>query len=214
MTGTSHKAIGVAVGAAFTIYGFQNGIPAATLAMVSAPIAAMLPDIDHDNSKMGRVRKTTANIAIVIAALAMVGAAIYYGWYNVNYSALITLGVGVALPMAIFAALSRNKHIKNIMGFATKHRGIMHKLLLPGCLFIATRYINISDIHFLMLIYGGIAGYVSHIFADCITKRGCPILFPLTRKNISLTNISTGSVWEKISVAILIIGIIAIPFLI
>jgi len=210
MTGNSHKAIGVAVGAAFTIYGFQNGVPAATLALVSAPIAALLPDIDHDNSKMGKVRKTTANAAIVIAALAMVGAAVYYGWYNVNHTALITLGVGVALPLAVLAALSRNKHIKSLLGFATMHRGVMHTLLLPLCMIFAVRYIH--DVYFLMLLYGGIAGYVSHIFADCVTRRGCPILFPLTRKNISFTNISTGSQAEKVCVAVIIIAILAVPF--
>jgi len=212
MTGSSHKAIGVAVGVAFAVYGYQNGVPSATLALVSAPIAAMLPDIDHDNSKMGKVRKMTANVAMTIAALAMVGAAVYYGWYNVDYTALITLGVGIALPLALLAALSRNKHIKKMIGFATMHRGIMHTLLLPICLMLATRFINISDTYFLMLIYGGVAGYVSHIFADCITKRGCPILFPLTRRNTSFTNISTGSSAEKVCVAVLIIAIMAVPF--
>ena len=210
MTGSSHKAIGVAVGAAFTIYGYQNGMPAAMLALVSAPIAALLPDIDHDNSKMGKVRKTTANIAIVVAALAMVGAAVYYGWYNVDYTALVTLGVGIALPLAVLAALSRNKHIKSLLGFATMHRGIMHTLVLPLCMIFALRFV--SDTYFLMLAYGGMAGYVSHIFADCITKRGCPILFPLTRKNISFTNISTGSQAEKICVAVIIVAILAVPF--
>ena len=210
MTGNSHKAIGIAVGAAFTIYGYQNGIPAAALALVSAPIGAMLPDIDHSGSKAGRIRKTAADVAIVVAATAMVGAAVYYGWYNVDYMVLIAIGLGVALPLTVLAALSRTKHVRDFLGFATMHRGIMHTLLLPVCMFFAARHI--SSTYILILLWGGMAGYVSHIFADCITKRGCPILFPLTQKSISLTKMNTGSRAEKICVAVIVIVVIAVPF--
>lgn len=211
MTGTSHKVIGVAVGAAFTIYGYQNGMPHMTLALVSAPIAAMLPDIDHNSSKMGRVRKTMANIAVTVAALAIAVAIWYYGFYLGDYAELIALGVGIGLPLGVLFALTRIKAVRNMIGFATMHRGIMHTLLLPICIFFASRFI--ADDYVLMLIYGGIAGYVSHIFADMITRMGCPVLFPITRRNINLTKIRTGSAMEKIIVAVIILIVLAIPFL-
>jgi len=75
----------------------------------------------------------------------------------------------------------------------------------------AARFID--DVYFLMLLYGGVAGYVSHIFADCITRMGCPMLFPVTRRNINLMKIRTGSSAEKIIVAVMIAVILAVPFI-
>ncbi|MCL2400405.1 MAG: metal-dependent hydrolase [Defluviitaleaceae bacterium] len=210
MTGSSHKAIGMAAGVAFSIYGFRNGNPAASLVLVSAPLAAMLPDIDHGQSKLGKSRKMIAKIAILASVIALIGAAWHHSWYMMDYSTLLIVILGVVIPMVILFKLSQSPAIKKSIGFVTKHRGIMHTLLIPACMIFASTFI--TEPYFRILLYGCTVGYVSHILADCLTKRGCPILFPITPKNISLTKIRTGSETEKMFVIILIIAIIAPSF--
>jgi len=211
MTGRSHKAIGIATGIAITIYGIRQGNPAASLALVSAPLAAMLPDIDHNGSKIGKTRKEAMNFAVTATIIALIVAVWYYGWHIVNHPTVLIAGAGVIGSILLFFALSKSRWFKNLLGFATKHRGIMHTLLLPACMLFAARFIN--EPYFLILLYGFVAGYISHILADCLTKNGCPILFPLTQKNISLTSIKTGTEAEKMCMVALIAIILVVPII-
>ena len=209
MTGRSHKAIGMAAGIAFSIYGFRNGNPAATLVLVSAPLAAMLPDIDHGRSKIGRSRKAIAKLVVLVSIVGLISAAWYHSWYNMDYSILAVIVLGVVIPMGIIFRLSQSRAFKRSIGFVTKHRGLMHTLLIPATMAFASNFI--SEPYFRILLYGCVVGYVSHILADCMTKKGCPVLFPFTPRNISLTKIRTGSATEKTLVKVLIIVIIAVP---
>jgi len=213
MTGKSHKAIGTAVGAAITIYGLRNGINAAPLALLSAPLAAMLPDIDHNSSKYGRSRKIIAKTATIIAGTAAIGVAWYYSAYIVaNYTTLLIMALGFVAPVTIVYLLSQTRKAKNLIGFASKHRGITHTLVLPLCMLFAVQFV--TELYFQILAYGFIAGYLSHIVADCFTRKGCPIFFPITTKTINLTNIATGSQAEKICMAVLITIIIGVSIVI
>jgi len=213
MTGKSHKAIGTAAGAAIAIYGIRQGDYVFALALVTAPLAAMLPDIDHGSARMGKLRKLIANIAVTMAAVAIVIAAWLHGRLILeNYATLLMIGLGVVIPTFFLFKLSQTRWVRDTWGFVTKHRGIMHTLIIPICAAIATIYIR--DRYFLILLYGFLAGYVSHILADCMTTKGCPILFPLLRKNIKFLNIKTGSDAERIQVIILVIVILLAAVLI
>ena len=212
MTGASHKAIGFATGMAFAIYGIRHGEPALMLAMVSAPLAAMLPDIDHSGSKIGQLRKQLASTAMVVVGLLLVGAAWYYGQQINNYRTLIVVILVVALPTVALYFVSRTRWFKRGLHFATKHRGAMHTLLVPALMVAASTFIGQQ--YFLFLLWGCVAGYVSHLLADTLTKKGCPILFPIIRNNIKLTQITTGSKDERIAMGILIVIIMGIPVLI
>ena len=57
MRGTTHKAIGTVVGASIVVYAIKSEQPMLALGAVTAPFGAMLPDIDHDRSKLGAQRK-------------------------------------------------------------------------------------------------------------------------------------------------------------
>ena len=209
MTGQSHKAIGVAVGAAIAIYGVGQGELAYAMALISAPLAAMLPDIDHDNAKIGKLRKQVANVAVTVLAVVVVVAAWMYGRFILeNYRTVLLLGLMVVIPTLVLFKLSQTKWVRETWGFVVKHRGIMHTLIIPVLTIVAT--IFIQDRYFLILTYGFLAGYVSHILADCLTSRGCPIFFPFLRKNIKFSNIKTGSSAEKTHTMVLVITILAI----
>ena len=207
MTGKSHSAIGVAAGIAFGIYGIRQGDAIFVAGILTAPLAAMLPDIDHNSSKIGRLRKRAARVIMVLLGLALVGVILYFGMYMTNeYTNLLALGLGVVLPMVLLFCLRKNRVVAKSLRFVSKHRGLMHTLLVPACALLATLFIQ--DRFLLVLVYGFIIGYVSHIFADCLTVRGCPILFPLTTQQIRFIGITTGGRGESFVRIILILGLI------
>ena len=86
----------------------------------------------------------------------------------------------------------------------------MHTLLLPVFMFFAVGFIN--EAYFRILVLGAVLGYLSHILADCLTVKGCPVLFPFTKRNFSLIKITTGSVEEKIAAAVVITLILGLGF--
>ncbi|MCL2404444.1 MAG: metal-dependent hydrolase [Defluviitaleaceae bacterium] len=213
MTGKSHKAIGTAAGAAIAIYGIRQGDYVFALALVTAPLAAMLPDIDHGSARIGRLRKLIANIIVTAIAVAVVVAAWIHGRFILeNYRTVLLVGVGIVIPTLILFKLSQTKWVRETWGFVTKHRGIMHTLIIPICTVIATIFIR--DRYFLILTYGFLAGYVSHILADCMTTKGCPILFPVLRRNIRFIKLKTGSDAERIQATIMVIVIILVAFIV
>ncbi|MCL1987239.1 MAG: metal-dependent hydrolase [Firmicutes bacterium] len=211
MTGKSHKTIGVATGLAFTIYGVTNSAPEYAIAMLSAPFFAMLPDIDHNHTKIGKIRQKSSKFVVAACILAFVATAIYYGWYLADYTTLAILLTAAFVPIALIFLLSKTKFGKSAIKFTVKHRGIMHTLILPAGMLFFAQYVD--NRYFLILIYGCFAGYLSHIVADCLTKHGCPIFFPLTTKNISIAKVSTGTKGEIIASYILIAVIVSAPIL-
>ena len=197
MTGTQHKIVGTGFGiaGAWAIYHGQ-GDPYGVLVLPLSIAGSMLPDIDHDMTKIGRKRKAvtsmttkTFNLALVVG---IIGAAILaiitmFGIRNFGYSP-IELGlvaVGLILVCILKKVLSNSKTFK----WATKHRGIMHTLVVPAILFLAMRISDFPLWRYSML--GLFIGYCSHLFADMLTVEGCPILFPLTKNNKRFLTLKT-----------------------
>lgn len=73
-----------------------------------------------------------------------------------------------------------------------KHRGILHTpvvyLVLNAILILSLG--NHPMIH--AAIFGALAGELSHLFLDMLNPSGIPLLWPVTRKRISLLPIQTG----------------------
>ncbi len=213
MTGKSHKAIGVATGVAITMYGAMNNEPLLAMSMITAPVGAMLPDIDHDRSKLGSQRKAVMGklsvvlkVAIIVAVLAIIVSGLYYG--NL-IEQLITVGPtlgGVFIVMLI----ANTEWFKNKTKFFTKHRGIMHTLLVPALLFAAYKFVELEAIKYLII--GLMFGYLSHLFSDCLTHDGCPVLWPITKKPIH-GFIRTSTTGEYIACALVIGGILWVGYL-
>ena len=214
MTGKSHSAIGIAAGIAFGIYGIRQGDVSFAAGILTAPLAAMLPDIDHSGSKIGKLRKRVASLIMLLLGLAFVGVIVYFGMQlPYERTNLPALGLGVVLPMVLLFFLSKNRVIAKSLRFVSKHRGLMHTLLIPACALIAALFIEEGFLR--ILTYGFVIGYVSHIFADCLTIKGCPILFPLTTKQIRFLGITTGGLGESfvriIIIAALILTSVLLP---
>ncbi|MCL2816677.1 MAG: metal-dependent hydrolase, partial [Oscillospiraceae bacterium] len=178
------------------------GEPSYMFYLIAAPVGAMIADIDHDNSKLGRSRKNImAAVSTLFASLAIVAISFFLvdGYTNGRFMPAVLTVLLVAVPFLILTSLSKIEFIKKNLKFMVKHRGLMHTLIIPAFLFAATYFIE--EPTFKILITGLMIGYITHLIADLLTVRGCPILFPLSKKNINLMRIKTGSVWEYIAAA-------------
>lgn len=181
MHGFQHKQMGVAAGvgvAAFMV--IAQAPPELIMSAVAMPFGAMLPDIDHDNSKLGRARKKATTIIKVVASCGLLGLVVmsYFagGVWNALLNAAYIGGAGLLVML-----IERNKHVKKQLGFITKHRGIMHTLIPPALLIGSTFWTE--NVYFDYSIFGLAVGYVIHLLGDMATFEGAPILWPLTKSN-------------------------------
>lgn len=196
MMGRTHKMIGTGAGIALFIYGTQVlKDPTYATMPVTCAFGAMLPDIDHNNSKLGSQRKKAMGILGVVFTAALVASIAYVVIkifvFNQTPASLMTYIIIEAVLSGIF--------ILNITGFWQKkfkfaylHRGIMHTLLIPAILgYLAIYSGYISDGVFNKIVLGIMFGYLLHLFADLLTVRGCPVLWPLTTNSIHIMNLKT-----------------------
>ena len=201
MTGKTHKFIGIVAGGAAAYYGMSvREEPLYMFYLIAVPVGAMIADIDHDNAKLGRARKNIMTaISTVFGSLAIVAISFFLvdAYTNENLMSGIFTVLLVTIPFLILTSLSKIKFVKNNLKFMVKHRGLMHTLIMPGFLFAATYFIK--EPTFKILIIGLTIGYITHILADLLTSRGCPIFFPITKKNIRFMNITTGTAGEYIA---------------
>jgi len=203
MTGKTHKFIGIAAGAAVA-YTAVSGDAMGLFYIIACPIGAMLPDIDHDNSKLGRSRKNImAAISTVFGSFALVAIAFFLvdAYEQSNLLPAIVTVLIIIIPFALLVSLSKIKFVKKNLKFMVKHRGLMHTLILPAFMFGASFLVN--EPTFRILLNGVNIGYITHILSDLLTTRGCPILYPVTKKNIRFMNIKTGSPSEYIAGTVL-----------
>lgn len=73
------------------------------------------------------------------------------------------------------------------------HRGLTHAPIIPIIFMFILKY-NIFPISELLykLLFGLIAGYFIHLLQDLCTIRGIPILYPFSKKKMSLFKMKTG----------------------
>lgn len=212
MTGKTHKIIGIITGGAAAYYGIKmTGDAVYMLYIISVPAGAMIADIDHDNSKLGSSRKkimTAVSALLYSLAAAAVSFFLFDGYAKGRFiPAVFTVSL-VALPFLILILSSKLSFVKNNLQFAVKHRGIMHTLIMPAFLIFSVHYID--ELIFRIFIIGLFIGYITHIAADMLTVRGCPVFFPITKKNIRFMKIKTGTFGEYIAAAVICAGAAAL----
>jgi len=199
MQGSSHFMIGCACAGAMVVIGYQTGDAGLTAGAILCPVGAMLLDIDHNSTKLGRKRSAVTDIIVTVAKVATVIFAISVAAKTTrntgNMQIGLLTGLASSLPALVCILLASNEKIKKKFKFFTKHRGIMHTLIpVIGMLYAIPMVGGFIG----ALLTGLSVGYVSHLVADMETVMGCPVLWPLTDKNISLLPIRTGTIWEKL----------------
>ena len=197
MNGVQHKVVGAGFGVAGA-YVFCKGYgdPLGAFIAASSVVGCMLPDIDHDMTKIGRKRKFVTELSTkAINAILLIGIAAGliltvlairgFQTYGVNPQMAIGMVIGSIVILVAKKIIGNSKTFK----WATKHRGLMHTLVVPVMLFMG---LNVSEYPlWRYIILGLLIGYLSHLFADMLTVEGCPVLFPLTKKNIHFLSLKT-----------------------
>ena len=201
MTGKSHYAIGCALGVAVAYIGIKHEDISLVASALACPLGSMLPDIDHNNSKIGRQRKQIVDTVRKIATyggLGLFGFTVFTNWVATGVFGVTELlfngilpSVITYLPIIVCILLATSEGVKKRFKFFTKHRGIMHTLWPSIGMYFGS--ISTEFLLFKYLLFGLTMGYLSHLFADCETHAGCPILWPLYSNPIRIFNVTTGT---------------------
>lgn len=210
MKGSTHFAIGAAIGAAASLYypfSFNN----VALYMSVASFSALSADLDGTSllsSTLGKVSRSLREIVLWSGVLLSgVTAYLYFmdDWINLTVSV-------VAVTLILLGFVSKEGTIRNIlvsmvglgllyggwyselnwlMGLGVfvawvpwlKHRGLTHTIwavLLWGALGSGLE----NHLHVPGIMAVSIAGYVSHLLADTFTPAGVKWLFPIYKRSI------------------------------
>lgn len=214
MNGVQHKIVGTGFGIAAASITFSvTKDPTAIAILPASMVGCMLPDMDHNATKLGRKRKVVTTLSNGAINLLIYGGIIVAGVlaillvkggmdYGFDLPSLLIAMCGLALFGLI------RKKIRGSSGYkwATRHRGLMHTNVIPVLLFIGMRVIGAPL--YKNVIMGVMIGYVSHLFADMLTVEGCPVLFPLTTHNIRILKLRTKD--KSCSIAATIIFVICV----
>lgn len=148
---------------------------------------SLLPDIDTPTSKLGQKFWRGLMIIFALALFAYLFAPQYLNLYRDELKVFVMF----LLPVLIMVR---------------SHRKMTHSILFV--LMLALYSLVIEKLFHIPWIYlsGLIIGVVSHLFADYITRRGIPLVYPFSRKymNFPLT-FRTGSQTERLLVFSLVI---------
>lgn len=222
MNGKSHFTLGCGVAVALVYVGMKNNDIALCATAVTAPLGAMLPDIDHNNSKLGRQRKQIVDTIKKVTLLGGLGIFAFSMFTNFmsagtfNLTNLLFYGLLPSLmtyaPVIICIMLATSDGVKKRIKFFTKHRGIMHTMWPVIGLYVGA--ISSSNQFISSLLLGLAFGYTSHLFSDSETKMGCPVLWPLYQKNISIFKITTGTAAETLVLLLDLGGLACLAYIV
>ena len=209
MTGKTHKFIGIIAGGAAAYYGIAVlGSPEHLFYLVAMPVGAMIADIDHDSSKIGRSRKHIMTaVSTVFGALMIVAISFFLvdAYAKERLIPAIATVLMILVPFLLLTSIAKIEFIKKHLKFMVKHRGLMHTLIMPALMFLATFFI--TELTFKIVVTGLTIGYATHIFADMLTVRGCPIFYPFSKKNIKIMKIKTGTFNEYVAGVIISVAL-------
>lgn len=179
MNGSQHKRMGIAAGIGVLTYSILVGSPIAmALCSVAIPAGAMLPDIDHSGTKIGKLRKNITDIIKVCLGIGLLGILVLSYMSGGIMNLLQNLFYFCAMAFLIWL-VERNSFIRDQLGFITKHRGIMHTLAPPVYIIGSTFWTG--SIYYDYIAFGIGIGYVIHLLGDMATYEGVPLLWPLSK---------------------------------
>lgn len=211
MTGTTHKAIGIAAGVGMVLYGVSTSQPLMALGMVTAPLGAMLPDVDHCNTDLGRKNKKLFSLIRTVAMIVLLLSFIAVACSGLLGMFAVSVEWFLIMPACVMIIAVTSDGFKKHFPFLTKHRGIMHTIVVPACMFVVGAYIQSAIVASL---FNGLAiGYITHLLADCLTVSGCPVCFPFSKECIVHGPIRTGTFMEYVAGFFLMVGILIITYI-
>lgn len=147
-----------------------------------------MPDLDSKNSKISQkipiINWIKSDVYFIISLmLALFSAVLYFKADFINKD--ITM-------YAIFLS-SGLLLLHFLIKILFKHRKFTH-CILTCVLFGILSFLPFTTFNNKLTLLIGIGlsiGYTSHIFYDCLTTRGCPLLFPITSHNFSFGKLNS-----------------------
>ncbi|MCJ8010467.1 metal-dependent hydrolase [Paenibacillus sp. KQZ6P-2] len=212
MKGSTHLAIGVAIGAAAAAH-YPFTLEHAALYIAISALSALSPDLDGPSmlsSRIGQFSKWLREMLFWSGLLLIVILAWLYfteSFFVVEYS-LAALSLFL-LGLIIKDGLLRNilvssigclllytgwsHHMMWLMGFGLfvavapwlKHRGMTHTIWALG-LWAAIGSGLEKQLHLDGIMFVATAGYLSHLIADTLTPNGVKWLYPIFKKSFKL----------------------------
>jgi len=206
MMGRTHALCG-AFGFGCATLAWSFGFGDLAIGGVLTTAAALFPDIDHHKATItktfggltkivrwilikpffGKHREGTHSIFFA----ALVGWIAWILIHNIQY-----LGCKIALLVVLSIVTSALVRLFRIRGWLDDIAPIP---VWGGLIFF-------TDVDLSVVPYALAGGCLIHIIGDCMTDRGCPILWPLSKQKITLGLYSTGKVGEGIAQIVMVLG--------
>lgn len=212
MKGSTHLAVGVAIGAA-TAWVYSPGLDQSAIYVGLAAFSALIPDLDGPSmlsSKLSKWSKRLRQAVLWGGALGIAATAVLYFWYGQLLLAPALAGsVACLLGFIAKAGIIRNM-MASLIGAAVgaagwtymqpwliglgvyiawapwlKHRGLTHSIWAV----LAWGWIA-DGLQQELLLDGvraaAVAGYCSHLLTDMMTPKGVKLFQPLMKKAFKL----------------------------
>jgi len=209
MMGQTHALSGTLVfGGVTLVHVFP--LPDLVAGLVITTAAALLPDIDHHKST---ITKTYGPITKIVHWL--VGAVLgphRHGTHSILFICLVGFGSQLAIEFRDHMASKISLVI--LLSIATGGLVRLFKIkgwlddLLPIPIFVGL--IFFTDLDLSIVPPALVLGTAAHIIGDCMTDRGCPLLWPVSRKKWGVNLFTTGKRGEIVVIILIIAGDVAI----
>lgn len=164
-------------------------IKAILLSSTGSILTSQVADIDALHSKISqkfKVMRTITQKKLLLPSFALLSIITLYLYYKHIISGSSTVCFIILLMFGISLFLCK----------ALRHRKVTHTLLFNlvlSLILIVPYYMWFhGNTSYVMLYVGMLAGLYSHLFYDCLTRRGCPLFAPLSKKSICLLHLKSG----------------------
>lgn len=213
MMGRTHALSGVVayLAAAAAVPTWHTSLGELVLGTAVAAGAAMLPDLDHPQSRIARAAGPVSwVVAVVVARLGGGHREVTHSLLGVALMALATWGIGTAgaLPLGLWAAFLGALALGAVGPW--RRFGIVYTLL---CLLSAAALITVSAVdgpRVWVMVAAVAIGALTHVLGDMLTREGCPLLWPW-RRRMALAALRTDGWVERLVVApVLLIAALAL----
>lgn len=213
MNSTAHKCGGVALASvatlAFSVHSHVS-IAQGIMLITGATFGALLPDIDHKGSEVGKKLKPISKIicentehrgfthtfvCAFIVSMFLIGViGITKSFYHESLISRLILGgiSGFLIWIALDTALNsmrpkfvHNKKIKKLLDL--EYPSLI--ILVAICTIFSSRVYDSLD----MFAWGAAIGYISHIILDLFNPMGVPVFYPISKHRVHIANIKTGT---------------------
>ena len=158
-------------------------------------IGAMLPDIDHPNSRISKKAKITSRVVNTVVG--------HRGLFHSPIFILALWFLFTFVKTTVLNSKALGDVTSLIISMGIPFAGIIVALLKRGrfsvisTMLIGMVFYWISQGYSMEVLYqcfttGIIVGYVSHLLMDFMTRAGIPLLYPFTNKKYHIMSLKTG----------------------